>query len=86
VWNDQNTDDGGHMISIRFSDDAAKRRALGYQPGRFSFRSFATGAMIVPPEALGALAVEGIAFIVEGPATYEQYAPQVRVPAAAPVQ
>jgi len=60
------------MISIRFSDAAAKRRAFGYLAGRFSFKSSATGEMLVPESALPALAVEGIPFIVEGPATYEQ--------------
>jgi hypothetical protein len=73
------------MIRIRFSDAAAKHRALGYLAGRFSFKSFATGEMIVPPEALPALALEGIRFQAEGPATYEYYAPQIRVPAPAAV-
>ena len=41
-----------------------------------------TGEMMVPEEALGALAHERIAFSVEGPATYEHYAPTVRTPAA----
>jgi len=60
------------MISIRFPDAEAKRRALGYLAGRFSFKSWATGEMLVPESALPALAVEGIPFAVEGPATYEQ--------------
>jgi hypothetical protein len=41
--------------------------------------------MIVPQEAFPALALEGIPFQAEGPATYEHYAPQIRTPAAAPV-
>jgi hypothetical protein len=57
------------MITIRFPDAGAEHRALGYLAGRFSFKSFATGEMIVPPEALPALALEGIPFHVEGPAT-----------------
>ena len=57
------------MIRIRFPDAASKHRALGYLAGRFSFKSFATGEMIVLPEALAALALEGIPFSVEGPAT-----------------
>jgi hypothetical protein len=60
------------MISIRFSDAETKRRALAYLAGRFSFKSWATGQMLVPENALPALAIEGIPFIVEGPATYEQ--------------
>ena len=73
------------MIIIRFPDQAAKHRALGYLAGRFTFKSFATGEMIVPPDALAALGMEGVAFSVEGPATYEHFAPQVRTPAAAAV-
>ena len=73
------------MITIRFPDVASKHRALGYLAGRYSFKSFATGEMIVPPDALAALALEGIPFHVEGPATYEHYAPQVRTSAAAAV-
>jgi hypothetical protein len=73
------------MICIRFPDAASKHRALGFLAGRFSFKSFATGEMIVPPEALPALALESIPFQAEGPATYEHYAPQIRTPAPAPV-
>jgi hypothetical protein len=62
------------MIIIRLPDHAAKRRALGYLAGRFSFKSWATGEMMVPATALPALALEGIRFSVEGPATYEQFA------------
>jgi hypothetical protein len=73
------------MIRIHFPDAASKHRALGYLPGRFSFKSFATGEMLVPPDALPALALEGIRFHVEGPATSEHDAPQVRTPASAAV-
>jgi hypothetical protein len=69
-------------IRIRFTDDASKRRALGYLMGRFSFKSWATGEMLVPDYALPCLAHEGIAFIVEGPATYEQLIPSLRNPPA----
>ncbi len=62
------------MIIIRFPDEAAKRRALGFLAGRFSFKSWTTGEMMVPPGALAELAVEGIAFQVQGPASYEQLA------------
>jgi hypothetical protein len=60
------------MILIRFPDDATKRTALGRLAGRFSFKSWATGEMLVPESALPFLAVERISFTVEGPATYEQ--------------
>jgi hypothetical protein len=60
------------MVIIRFTDDAAKRRALGWLAGRFAFKSWTGGQMLVPAAALGQLALEGILFISEGPATYEQ--------------
>jgi hypothetical protein len=73
------------MIRIRFTDEASKRRALGYLAGRFSFKSWATGEMLVPDYALPCLAQEGISFVVEGPATYEQLIPSVRNPPASAV-
>lgn len=60
------------MILIRFPSVDAKRSALSQLAGRFSFKSWATGEMLVPEDALPFLAVEGIPFSVEGPATYEQ--------------
>ena len=68
------------MIVIRFPDADAKRRALGYLAGRFSFKSWATGGMVVPEYALPNLATEGIPFSVEGPATYERIVSAVRDP------
>jgi hypothetical protein len=56
------------MILIRFPDETAKRKALGYLIGRFSFKTWATGEVIVPDFALPAMALEGLAFTVEGPA------------------
>ena len=73
------------MIRIRFSDAASERQALGYLAGRFSFKSWASGETIVPATALPFLAQEGIRFIVEGPATYEQLIPSVRNPSSAAV-
>jgi hypothetical protein len=66
------------MTCVRFSDAASERRALGYLARRFSFKSVATGETLVPEGALQALAHEGIPFIVQGPATYEQLIPPVR--------
>ncbi|HEV3258800.1 MAG TPA: hypothetical protein VG013_18155 [Gemmataceae bacterium] len=63
------------MILIRFPDAAPERRALGYLAGRFSFKSWVTGEMLVPESALPFLAVEGIRFTVEGPASYERSVP-----------
>lgn len=65
------------MIIIRFSDEDFKRRALGWLVGRFSFKSWATGEMMVPDEALPYLAREGIRFQVEGPPKYQQAVPTV---------
>ena len=73
------------MIRIRFPDEETEQRALGYLAGRFSFRSWANGETIVPQSALPALAAEGIRFSVEGPASYEQQVPSLRVPPAAAV-
>ena len=74
------------MILIRFPNIELKRRALGSLAGRFPFKSWASGEMLVPESALPFLAVEGIAFTVEGPATYEQNAPAFRGAAAPAVQ
>jgi hypothetical protein len=74
------------MIIIRFTDASAKRRALGYLAGRFSFKSWASGEMMVPEAALPYLAVEGISFTVEGPATYDRFLPPLRNPATPTVQ
>ncbi len=73
------------MILIHFSDAESKRRAMGSLAGRFSFKSWATGEMAVPESALAYLATEGISFVVEGPATYEQLISAVRNPPAAAV-
>jgi hypothetical protein len=74
------------MILIRFPDADSKRKALGHLPGRFPFKSWATGEMMVPEDALAYLAVEGIQFTVEGPASYERNVSTIRTPAATSVQ
>lgn len=63
------------MIIIRFPDDEAKKRALGCLAGRFSFKSWATGELMLPEQARPFLAVENIRFAVEGPASYEHFSP-----------
>jgi hypothetical protein len=73
------------MILIRFPTVESKRAALARLAGRFCFKSWATGEMLVPEDALPYLAVEGVSFAVEGPATYEQNGPAVRGAAPAPV-
>jgi hypothetical protein len=73
------------MILIRFPDPESNRRALGFLAGRFSFKSWATGEMVVPESALAYLASEGIPFVVEGPATYERLVSAIRNPPAAAI-
>ena len=63
----------------------AQRKALGYLAGRFSFKTWSTGETMVPEAALPHLAVEGIQFTVEGPATYERNVPPFRNPPATAV-
>jgi hypothetical protein len=71
------------MIRIHFPTTDAKRAALAKLAGRFSFKSWASGEMLVPEDALAFLAVEGVPFTAEGPATYEQNGSPLR--GAAPV-
>jgi hypothetical protein len=66
------------MIIIRFPNSESKRAALGQLAGCFSFKSWASGAMLVPEDALPFLAVEGMRFSVKRPATYEQRLPAFR--------
>src|SRR5437763_16107048 len=74
-----------NMIVIRCNGSDSKRRALGFLAGRFSFKSWSTGEMAVPEAALAHLATEGIAFAVEGPATYERLISAVRDLTPSPV-
>jgi hypothetical protein len=60
------------MILIRFPDAEMKRAALGRLAGRFSLKSWASGEMLVTEDALPYLAVEGIVFTAQGPATDAQ--------------
>jgi hypothetical protein len=73
------------MILIRFPNTEFKRSALARLAGRFNFKSWASGEMLVPEDALADLAVQGISFTVEGPATYEQNGTALRGVAPAPV-
>ena len=74
------------MILIRFPNTESKRSALAQLAGRFSFTSRAGGEMLVPEDALAFLAVQGIPFTAEGPATYEQIGSAFRSAAPAAVQ
>jgi hypothetical protein len=74
------------MIIITFPDHATKCRALGFLSGRFPFKSWAAGEMMVPEDALAQLTLEGIQFAVEGSASYEQRIPAVRDSSAPAIQ
>jgi hypothetical protein len=62
------------MIAIKFVDQEAQKRALGFLLGRFSGRVLRGGVLIVPEPALVALAEENFSFTVMGRATYDQMA------------
>lgn len=63
------------QILIRFPDAETERRALAKLIPRFPGKSWASGEMAVPAQALSFLAQEGIRFTVLGPAPYEQLTP-----------
>jgi hypothetical protein len=56
------------MVIIRFDDNETEKKALDFLVGRYSFKTWANGDLMVPEPALGLLAAEGIAFRVKGPA------------------
>ena len=60
------------MVIIRFQQIEMRMQALGCLLGRFPGKSWVTGEVMVPDEALPYLASEGIQFFVEGPATYSR--------------
>jgi hypothetical protein len=71
------------MVRVHFPSADVERKAIGFLVGRFSFKTWSNGETLVPENALAAMAVEGIPYSVEGPATYEQNAPAIRNPSAA---
>ena len=71
------------MILIRFPNAESKWAAMSGLAGRFCFKSCASGEMLVPEDALPFLAIQGVVFTVEGPATYEQNGSAFRGVAAA---
>ena len=71
------------MVLIRFKDPDSKGRALEALVGDYSFKTWTSGEMLVPEEALR-LAHEDIPFSFEGSAAYEKLA-AVRESAASPV-
>ncbi len=57
------------MVTIRFEDRDAEKRALAFLLGRFSGRVLRAGEHLVPEAALKALADANIRFTVQGKAT-----------------
>ena len=73
------------MVLIRFAVADDKRRAVEALVGEFSFKSWSSGLMLVPEDALARLAHQDIPFAFEGSSAYEHLA-SLRDPAAAAVQ
>lgn len=73
------------MVVIRFDDIEDEKRAIDFLAGRFSFKTWSNGELMLPEPALGPLAAEGLGFHVQGPASYEHFLPALRDPAPAPV-
>jgi hypothetical protein len=71
------------MVRVHFPNSDVERKAIAFLVGRFSFKTWSKGETLVPEAALAALAIEGISYTVEGPATYEQSAPPIRNPSPA---
>jgi hypothetical protein len=65
--------DGGiRVVVVTFPDKLTRRKALGFLLGRFSGKSLKTGEVIIPEDALEALAERNFEFTVKGKASYEQ--------------
>ena len=60
------------MVVITFADKDTRREALGFLLGRFSGKALKSGEVIIPEEALEALAEQNFEFTVKGKASYEQ--------------
>jgi hypothetical protein len=73
------------MVIVRFDSGDEERRALGWLAGRFSFKTWANGDLMLHEAVLPYLAREGIAFKVQGQATYEHFRPAIRNSTPAPV-
>jgi hypothetical protein len=66
------------MVIIRFEDIETEKRALGWLAGRFSFKTWANGDLMLHERVLPYLARQGVPFKVQGQATYEHFAPTIR--------
>jgi hypothetical protein len=68
------------MVIIRFDEVEAEKRALGWLAGRFSFKSWANGDLMVHERVLEHLARQSVPFRVKGPASYGHFLPSLRDP------
>jgi len=66
------------MVIVQFENVEAEKKALGWLPGRFSFKTWQNGDMLLHENVLPYMAREGIAFKVKGPASYEHFIPAIR--------
>ena len=66
------------MVILRFDSENEERQALGWLAGRFSFKTWDNGDLMVHETVLPYLAREGISFRVQGQATYEHFRPAIR--------
>jgi len=62
------------MVVIKFAKRENLAEALGLLATRFCGRVFRSGEVIVPEEALAALALENFSFTVIGRASYDEVA------------
>jgi hypothetical protein len=62
------------MVTIKFPDQETQDEAVGFLASHFSGRLLRSGEVIVPEEALVALANENFSFTVIGKTTSEQMA------------
>jgi hypothetical protein len=73
------------MVILQFESPEAEKKALGWLAGRFSFKSWRNGDLMLHETVLPYLAREGIPFKVKGRASYEHFIPEVRNPNSVPV-
>jgi hypothetical protein len=71
------------MVIVQFENEQNERQALGWLAGRFSFKTWDNGELMIHEEVLPYLAREGFLFKVKGTAKYEHFRPEVRTSAAA---
>jgi hypothetical protein len=66
------------MVIIHFDDTATEKNAIEFLIGRFPFKTWKNGDLMLPEAAVGLLAAEGITFRARGPAQYEHFLPPLR--------